>query len=175
MYYGVDRFVILLGLLKSPGYNYFTQNGSFFRFFTYSVLHASFLHYALNMLNFWLIYKVLLKYKTNNTLIELVYILSITIGGLAQLHFSSRPELSIIGASGGVFGLYGMMLAHYFIKKDWSSFLISIFIDGFFNVFLVLQVPNIGWIAHLAGVIIGFSFGLLFIPSKKIKKIYHGK
>jgi membrane associated rhomboid family serine protease len=158
------RAVNAYALYKTPGVNYFTQGGEFNRYLSYSVLHAGFLHYFMNMFNFYFIYRLLLRYRTNNSLIVIAYILSVVLGGFSQIHFSSRPEIYVVGASGGIFGLYGMMVAQFILRKDWTSVAFAIICDGFLNVYISTINPTIGWIAHLVGAIIGLTLGLIFIP-----------
>jgi membrane associated rhomboid family serine protease len=100
-----DKLTYYLALQKKPGINYLTQDGQLFRYLSYSVLHAGVFHYFMNMLNMFFIYKLLLRYRTNSVLMTIVYIQSVVLGGLAQIHFATKPEAYLVGASAGIFGL----------------------------------------------------------------------
>ena len=79
-----------------------------------------------------------------------------------------------IGASGAIFGLYGLFLALMLLKvfpKEFSNtFLVTTLIFIGYNLLIGLT-GGIDNAAHLGGLISGFIIGLILTPSLKAKTV----
>ena len=150
-----------LGLLKdNPNqWNYLTQNGELYRYITYSLVHSSFNHYFLNMVSLLMLWFFLLETKTKG--IELIYLVTTILGGMAQLHFTKSIDATVIGASGGIMGITGLWAANFLLDRSWYIFFLFIISSVVAELPAMLGRSNAGWIAHVAGLIIGLVYGLI--------------
>jgi rhomboid protease GluP len=167
----MDRNEIIdLALKQDNGnqFNWLTQNGHWYRFYTHSFVHASFLHYFMNMLNFLIIYGALRKAKVNEYVLIVVYTASVLLGGFGHMLYNyGSPSLTyLMGASGGVFGLIGLITVYYFKSRDFRSLKLTLMVDLPLNIIVPLMVPRVSWMAHLVGFTIGVVIGLIMIEDK---------
>lgn len=120
---------------------------------------SSILHIALNMYTLYLFGQVLEPMLGRLRFLAL-YLLSILGGSVAVLWFS-EPTSSVLGASGGVFGLMG---AYFVVMRTLggnSSTIIGVIA---FNLIFTFLNPGVSWQAHIGGLILG---GLVtFVYSK---------
>jgi rhomboid protease GluP len=167
----MDRNEIIdLALKQDNGnqFNWLTQNGHWYRFYTHSFVHVSFLHYFMNMLNFLIIYSALRKAKVHEFALIIVYTTSVLLGGFGHMlyNYGSLSPTYLMGASGGVFGLIGLITVYYFKSKDFRSLKLTLMIDLPLNIIVPLMVPRVSWVAHLVGFVIGLIVGLIVIEDK---------
>ena len=85
-----------------------TLHGQPWRLISSQFLHAGLTHLAMNMLSLWLL-GVLLEARVGGLRLTLVYLASGVGGGLASLWYHS-DGVNSVGASGAIFGLYGLLL-----------------------------------------------------------------
>ncbi len=164
---------LALVLDNTKNYNWLTQDGHYYRYITYSFLHASFLHYFMNMFNFLVIYSVLKSAKIKEKVIIFVYSSSILLSAYCHMYFNqTSPNPTILmGASGGIFGLIGLLTVCYYKAKDYKSLRLTLLVDLPINVVIAVLIPQVSWIAHLTGFLIGFVIGILNIKNKfKLQK-----
>ncbi|MBF9239700.1 rhomboid family intramembrane serine protease [Hymenobacter sp. BT683] len=92
-----------------------TLHGEPWRLFSSLFLHAGLSHLLLNMFSLWLL-GLLVEDRVGPLRLALVYLASGVGGGLASLWWHSSGVNSV-GASGAIFGLYGLLLALLVSKK----------------------------------------------------------
>jgi len=144
-----------------------TLEGQWWRLFTCCFLHIGVLHLLLNM--YALLYiGVLLEPYLGKTRFLSAYLLSGIAASVTSLCWN---DLTIsAGASGAIFGMYGVFLAmlttNLLDKSVKKSLLISIGIFVFYNLVNGLK-PNSGIdnAAHIGGLLSGLIIGYAFIPS----------
>ena len=85
-----------------------TLHGQPWRLVSSQFVHAGLTHLAMNMLSLWLL-GVLLEARVGGLRLTLVYLASGVGGGLASLWYHS-DGVNSVGASGAIFGLYGLLL-----------------------------------------------------------------
>lgn len=91
-----------------------------------------------------------------------LYLLSILGGSVAVLLFTS-PNSSVLGASGGVFGL---MAAYFVILKSLGQR--SNGFVGLIAINLVLSfMPGVSWQAHLGGLVVGGLIALVYSKTRR--------
>jgi rhomboid protease GluP len=159
---------LALKMDNAKQYNWLTQEGHWYRYFTHSFMHVSFLHYFMNMFNFVVIYGILKKGQIKETYLILVYTSSVILGGFGHmlLNYGSIEPTILLGASGGVFGLIGMLIVLYYNNGEYYLLRLTFLIDLPMNTIISLMVPKISWIAHLTGFVIGVSVGIITIQKK---------
>lgn len=151
--------------------NILIEQGQVWRLLTCAFLHGGLIHILCNMYSLYIIGPEIQQiYGTTRYLI--IYAFSCLLSSLMSYFMS--PYLSV-GASGGIFGLMGALLAfaiierHRIQKKYISSLLQIIAI----NLFIGLSVENIDNFAHLGGLIGGISAGYIAykLSDKKHKNL----
>jgi rhomboid protease GluP len=140
----------------------------FFRFINSIFLHAGFFHLFFNMISVYYLAQILDK-VWDGTKTFIVFIATGLLANVLEFYtrsfFSSGVTLSI-GASGGVFGLMGALLGYYYFNKHlsktlkifYSQRILSLFV---LNILINLLVPNIDFLVHIFGFLIGVGIGLL--------------
>lgn len=162
---GVAPFSPLVSDLIAWGGNYgpLTSSGQLWRLLTCQFLHAGLLHIAANVYSLIQI-GPLVERMYGSTAFLFAYILAGTCGSL--LSVAVHPDIVSVGASGAVFGVFGLLGASLLrnhvhfpanlrqsLWKSLSSVLVINLIFGF-------SQPQIDMSAHIGGVLGGFLIGL---------------
>jgi len=153
------------GLLRW-GANYApkTTNGQWWRLLTCTFMHIGLIHVAMNMAVLFDMGRTVEK-MTGNLAFFVSYLLAGLGGSIASLAWN--PKTFSAGASGAVFGVYGVLLGFLLRgKKSVPPEVLqhltkgAIFFVGY-NVFYGLKTTGIDNAAHLGGLATGFACGLL--------------
>lgn len=133
------------------------------RWVTAIFLHLGLLHLAFNMFGAYIMGSFLEKIWNAKVVFLLVFISGI-LGNIAT-YFLWRSNS--VGASGGIFGLMGALVAYFFLNKKLERsvreyMLKQLGILVLINVGMSLIVPNIDVVGHLGGLISGLGLGSLF-------------
>jgi rhomboid protease GluP len=165
---GVDIFSPTVDSLIKWGANYGprTTAGEWWRLLTNVFLHIGALHIAMNMIGLWQI-GFLVERLLGNRGFLVAYMVSGLCGSAASLVWN--PYAVSAGASGAVFGVYGVLVAYLLrnrgsIPKEILQPLqkSALFFIGL-NVVFGLQVKGIDMAAHLGGLVGGFGGGWLVV------------
>lgn len=145
-----------------------TTNGEWWRLLTSTFLHGGLMHLLANMYGL-LFVGIFLEPKLGKTKYAVIYLSTGIIASIASLYFH-EPTVSI-GASGAIFGLYGVFLALLSTKvfpKDFSkAFLTSTLIFIGYNLLMGFAGAGIDNAAHIGGLVSGFIIGLILYPQFK--------
>ena len=149
----------------------FTLHGQPWRLLTYMFVHAGLSHLLLNMLSLWLL-GLLVEDRVGPLRLLLVYLACGVGGGLASLWWNAQG-INSVGASGAIFGLYGLLLALLIGKKlvlDKSDrrAMLGLVLYLVFSNLLSGLTGNIDNAAHLGGLATGLLIAgpLAFIGLK---------
>ena len=142
-----------------------TTDGEWWRLLTSMFAHFGFLHLALNM---WALANVgpLIERLFGRALYLLLYLAAGIGGGLVSLAWNGDRIWSA-GASGAIFGVYGMLLGyilrerHGLPKLVFRPMLKSTLLFAGLNVFFGATRPGIDNACHLGGLATGFLLGWL--------------
>ncbi len=138
------------------------EDGQFYRLFTSIFTHANALHFVNNALGLF-IFGSRIERAFGKTNMILTFLVSALIGNILTVEF--MPYALSVGASGGVFGLMGFALCITFLSHN-------ILLDLDFNTIAIMSafmlltsfaIPNVNYLAHVAGFIVGFVIALYFI------------
>ncbi|MEE1943822.1 rhomboid family intramembrane serine protease [Pedobacter sp. KR3-3] len=144
-----------------------TLNGQWWRLLSNCFLHIGIVHLLFNM--FALVYvAIFLEPMLGRSRFLVAYLLT---GIVASITSLSWHELTIsAGASGAIFGLYGVLLAllctSLVEQKARKALLISMGIFVAYNLIYGLK-GDIDNAAHIGGLLSGFVIGFAFVPSLK--------
>lgn len=145
-----------------------TLNGEWWRMFTACFLHFGILHLVLNMYALGFI-GLMLEPLIGKWRYITAYLLTGVAASAASLYFNDAVVSA--GASGAIFGMYGMFLAmlaggvvHKSVQKDLFA---SIGIFVAYSLFSGFTATGIDNAAHLGGLISGFIIGMVMVPGIK--------
>jgi membrane associated rhomboid family serine protease len=149
-----------------------------FSFILANYTHLSAWHIIPNCFFFFAISKNLAGLFSWKHIFMLVVVSTFTTGFLSYWHilnFSDNPNTLVIGFSGIVFSIFGVLFYHMNKREKISNIL---FIGGFHLFFIFgdqiySELPNIAWFAHLYGFLIGLVFAFIIRNShfNKLQKM----
>jgi Uncharacterized membrane protein (homolog of Drosophila rhomboid) len=150
-----------------------TLNGQLWRLLTNVFLHGGLFHLLFNM--YALLYVGgLLEKKFGKHRFILVYIITGVLASIASISYNEN--IVAIGASGAIFGIYGLFLAllvskNYRVPEESRQNLISsilVFIG--YNLFYGFTKEGIDNAAHIGGLVSGFIIGFAYYPAFRIPR-----
>lgn len=144
-----------------------TTNGEWWRLLTSTFLHGGFIHLFANMIALMFV-GIFLEPQLGRTKYLTVYLFTGILASCASLWWYDATVS--IGASGAIFGLYGVFLALLVTKiyppEVGKAFLLSTLIFIGYNLLMGLT-GGIDNAAHIGGLLSGFLVGLMLYPSFK--------
>jgi membrane associated rhomboid family serine protease len=134
--------------------------GEWWRIFTPILVHGSAAHIAFNMFALYQLGPAVeIRYGRVNFL--LLYLGAAAAGGAFAFHLGGEGD-ALVGASGAIFGLFGLWLDSAFRQRDTAfgrSLLSSLWISLALNIALPFILPGISWQGHLGGLLAGIVVG----------------
>jgi len=145
------------------------RQGQWWRLITPIFLHAGIFHLVSNLL-FQLYVGLALEKRLGWWRVAFVYMLAGVNGNILSAAF--LPSVMSVGASGALFGLFGLILAE--LLTSWSRFKSPCFQFIAYIVSIILSLgmgllPYIDNFAHVGGFIAGLSAGLCIAPSNYLR------
>jgi membrane associated rhomboid family serine protease len=155
------------GNLNNPGGSRVFQDGQllplwvsrdaeYYRLLTSAFLHANVLHIGANMLAVAFIGPTLER-AIGRWRFACVYLLS-ALGGSAAIYAFGSPYVPVIGASGAVFGLFGVCLVMVRRLNLDLQYLVGVIVVNFVFTFSVAGISKLG---HIGGFVTGILAGLV--------------
>lgn len=152
----------VLGLVKPK-----VWEGEWWRILTSATLHGIFpLHLYFNSQALYGLGSLIEK-LSNRAHLPTVFLLSVVGGGLFSLFF--MPDITSIGASGGIMGLIGYMAIFGYKRKRQlpPDFLRNVLLNiAFIGLFGLVAYQFVDNFAHLGGLLTGAAYGLIQIPGR---------
>ncbi len=141
--------------------------GEYWRLWTVTLLHGSELHLAFNMYALYLSGRIVERwYGSLNMLV--FYLLCAAAGSIGSFVLGGAG--TSVGASGAVFGLFGLLLAagrvHHPVDKQSRALVSQLGMLIAINLLFGFAVPGIDNAAHLGGLAAGLWLGALIPPTK---------
>jgi rhomboid protease GluP len=144
--------------------NFLLAEGQWWRIFTPVLLHASGItHILFNMWALWVLGPQIERGVGSWPFVG-VYLASAGVGGVFAYVLGS-PEDIAVGASGAIFGLFGVWLNWAVRRRNTAYGRALLRQIGFLlllNAALPFIIRNIAWEAHLGGLVAGFIIGELW-------------
>jgi membrane associated rhomboid family serine protease len=149
--------------------NWLVADGEWWRVLTAAFLHGSSMHLLFNM---WALYIFgpELERQVGSLTFATLYLATAAAGGAAAFYLSDEITL-LVGASGAIFGLFGVwLIGSWRIRHTragaalYRQLLVLLGINAVFS----FAVPRISWQGHLGGFVAGLLIGYLWgqIPTK---------
>lgn len=134
------------------------SQGEWWRLLTGGFLHATPVHIFFNMLLLWILGKPII-FALGSKAFLTVYLISIAAGGLGAVLLT--PNVLTIGASGGVFGLFGVAaVMKQYAGIDWENSGIKGLI--ILNLIITFIIPGVSIGGHLGGLAGGAAVGFIW-------------
>ena len=156
-----NRWMVNHGMMWWP----YVQHGEYYRLISYGFLHMQNdpMHLVWNMINLF-IYGVSLERMMGRWKFLFVY-MAATVGAGCSVYLFSYYR-GAVGASGGVYGLYGAFFVLLLLRKQKDTARLFILLMGI-DVVQSLFHPNISHAGHFGGLVSGALATLLIIPFVK--------
>jgi membrane associated rhomboid family serine protease len=141
--------------------------GEWWRLITSAFLHLGALHIAFNMYALWLFGPIIEQLYGHFE--YLVLYLLCALGG-SVLTILAAPDIAAAGASGAIFGLFGLAFVvsrrrHLLLGPQARAILSQAGGLLMLNLIITFAVPGISWTGHVGGLLVGAFIGLLLVPS----------
>ena len=144
--------------------SYVVADGDYWRLLTAAFLHGSLLHIAFNMYALYLFGPFV--EKALGTVRFIAAYLTTAIASSVFVYWLENPAIPTIGASGAVFGLFGMALMLLLrAKQDVTTLLVLLAING-----VISLQGSISWQGHLGGFVAGCILGAAFAYAPRDRK-----
>ncbi|MEE9178435.1 MAG: rhomboid family intramembrane serine protease, partial [Acidimicrobiia bacterium] len=161
-------FFVLTGFGRSGGsifealaqWNLAVAAGEWWRIFTPILLHASITHILFNMWALWVLGPQIERGVGTWPFVSL-FLASAGVGGAFAFYLGDPLDVAV-GASGAIFGLFGIWLSWAMHRRNTTQGRAMLRQIGFLlliNAAIPFLVPNIAWQAHLGGLIAGMVIG----------------
>ena len=121
----------------------------------------SFLHILFNMYSLYIFGRILEQLLGRWRLLAL-YLISGLGGSVAVLLIA--PTISVVGASGAIFGLLG---AFFVIQRRLGGNNLQLVIVLGLNLVIGFVVPGIAWQAHIGGLVVGALVALVYLKTRR--------
>ena len=144
--------------------NFLVAEGEWYRLVTAAFLHApTFYHILFNM---WALYVFgpQLERQVGSAAFAALYLSAAAAGGAAA-YFLGSPRDVLVGASGAIFGLFGVWLWNAFRARGTPvgrAQLTQLLVLLGINAVLGFSIANISWQGHLGGLLAGILIGVLW-------------
>jgi membrane associated rhomboid family serine protease len=143
-------------------------NGEYWRLWTVTLVHGSLPHLFFNMYALYLS-GPLVETLYGSRLFALFYLLCAAAGSIASFVFGGNTPA--VGASGAIFGLFGLLLAasrahHPVIDRRGRALMGQVGVLIAINLVIGGVIPGIDNAAHVGGLLAGIWLGLLIVPGR---------
>lgn len=173
----VDQYV---GVLSVRGQGIYTSNliaafvqgivvpfgAAWWRYLTYAFVHGNLLHIGLNL---WVLVDIGRLYERRRGWGDLLasFTVGTAAGALATSIFQAGQPLVLVGASGGILGIAGALLAEAALSRSASDRLLLRGLLQWIALLLVFSValPGVSLWGHVGGIVGGFVYGIVRLRS----------
>ncbi|HET9027281.1 MAG TPA: rhomboid family intramembrane serine protease [Trueperaceae bacterium] len=140
--------------------------GAWWRFLTYAFLHGSILHIGLNL---WVLFDIGRLYERRRSWGDLLaaFTAGTALGAVATTVFQAGQQLVLVGASGGILGVAGALLAEAALSRAPSDRLLLRGLLQWVALLIVFSVavPGVSLWGHVGGLVGGFLYGVVRLRS----------
>jgi membrane associated rhomboid family serine protease len=142
-------------------------HGEWWRILTSAFLHLGILHIAFNMYALWL-FGPIIEQMYGHIEYLAIYLLCATGGSVLTL--LAAPNVPAAGASGAIFGLFGLAFVvsrrrHLLLGPQARAILSQVGTLLVLNLVITFSIRGISWTGHIGGMVVGIVLGLLLAPA----------
>lgn len=139
---------------------------AWWRYLTYAFLHGSLLHIGLNL---WVLLDIGRLYERRRGWGDLLaaFTIGTAAGAVATTVFQAGQPLVLVGASGGILGVAGALIAEAALSRAPSDRLLLRGLLQWVALLLVFSIalPGVSLWGHVGGIVGGFLYGLVRLRS----------
>ena len=140
--------------------------GEWWRLITGAFLHLNLLHIGFNMYALWL-FGPIIEQMYGHIEYAVIYLLCAVGGNVLTILLA--PDVPALGASGAIFGLFGLAFIvsrrrHLLLGPQARAMLSQVGTLLVLNLIITFTIPNISWTGHVGGLLVGAAIGLLLVP-----------
>jgi membrane associated rhomboid family serine protease len=157
------------GPLSEAGFVYgpAVAHGEWWRLISGAFLHLNVLHIAFNMYALWLFGPVI-EQMYGHVEFAVIYLLCALGGNVLTILVA--PTVPALGASGAIFGLFGLAFIvsrrrHLLLGPQARAMLSRVGTLLVLNLIITFSLPFISWTGHVGGLGVGAVIGLLLVPA----------
>lgn len=159
---GAGSPILEFGVICANG----VAQGEWWRIFTSAFLHLGLLHIAFNMYALYLFGPILEQMYGH---VEYFVMYLLCAAGGSVLTILAAPNQAAAGASGAIFGLFGLAFVvtrrhHVATTRQARALLSQVGTLLIINLVLTFAIPSISWTGHVGGLIVGGVIGFLVPP-----------
>jgi membrane associated rhomboid family serine protease len=141
--------------------------GEWWRILTSAFLHLGLLHLAFNMYALWLFGPIMEQLYGH---VEYAVLYLLCAAGGSVLTIVAAPDTPAAGASGAIFGLFGLAFVvsrrrHLLLGPQARAMLSQVGGLLLLNLIITFTIPQISWTGHVGGLAVGVLIGLLLAPT----------
>ena len=141
--------------------------GEWWRLITGAFLHLGLLHIAFNMYALWL-FGPIIEQMYGHVEFAVIYLLCALGGNVLTILVA--PNVPALGASGAIFGLFGLAFIvsrrrHLLLGPQARAMLSRVGSLLVLNLIITFTLPFISWTGHVGGLVVGGVIGLLLAPA----------
>lgn len=123
------------------------------RFVTYALVHAGLLHFVFNMIVLWMVGPAI-EQSIGRWPFLAAYLVSAAGAAVAVAWFT--PASWVVGASGAIYALFGMLIG---MQRMMGRVQPALLVVVGINLVITFVVGGISWSAHVGGLAIGLALG----------------
>ncbi len=161
-FFAIDRYsAFLAGFDKDA----FLNRHEYWRIFTGAAVHSGILHVVMNSYALYSFGR-LVESLSNRAHLAIVFLLAALGGGVLSLIFN--PDVTSVGASGGIVGLLSYLAVYAFRRRQFISPEFRknlIFNIGFILIFGLALYDKIDNFGHVGGLVTGAIYAFIEVPS----------
>lgn len=140
--------------------------GEWWRLITGAFLHLGLLHIGFNMYALWL-FGPIIEQMYGHIEYAVIYLLCAVGGNVLTILLA--PDVPALGASGAIFGLFGLAFIvsrrrHLLLGPQARAMLSQVGTLLVLNLIITFTIPNISWTGHVGGLLVGAAIGVLLVP-----------
>lgn len=136
--------------------------GAWWRYLSYAFLHGNLVHIGFNL---WVLFDIGRLYERRRGWGDLLaaFVAGTVIGAHLTTIFQAGQPLILVGASGGILGVAGALLAEALLSRNAADRLLLRSLAQWMLILLAFSVavPGVSLWGHVGGVVGGFIYGLL--------------
>jgi len=142
-------------------------HGEWWRLITAAFLHQGILHIGFNMYALWL-FGPIMEQMYGHVEFAVIYLLCALGGNVLTILLA--PDVPALGASGAIFGLFGLAFIvsrrrHLLLGPQARAMLSQVGTLLVLNLIITFTIPQISWTGHVGGLVVGGVIGLLLAPT----------
>lgn len=141
--------------------------GAWWRYLTYAFVHGNLVHIAMNL---WVLFDIGRLYERRRGWGDLLaaFTAGTAVGAYLTTVFQAGVPLVLVGASGGILGVAGALLAEAALGKSASDRLLLRSLLQWVAILIVfsLAVPGVSLWGHVGGIVGGFAYGVIRLRTR---------